>query len=238
VGVIRDFKYVGDPGPGQDHPDFGAFCCTMTPGLVKPDLGPQSKPVFAGICDQGNPDINDPTVCPAAPGGMMSGQMLTTQASFDQWYRYTPDVNLPFLIYLQFAKNGNVFTFEADGANEYFPLDGAGWGNNHTVNGVPHNFGFTTELHLQFTYKGGETFSFTGDDDVWVFIAGKLAVDLGGVHPAVTGSVRLDTLGLTVGSEYPLDVFNAERHTTNSDFRVDTDLTFSNCGTVPTGSAQ
>lgn len=231
VGVVRDFKYYNDPGPGTDHPDFGNFCCGVTLGLVQPTLDAQGKPQLAGICDQGNPDIGNATTCPG-------GQMVTTQANFAQWYHNTPDVNLPYLVYLEFVKNGNVYTFEADGNHEYFPLDGAGWGNNATGNGASHNFGFTTELHLLFTYNGGESFSFTGDDDVWVFINGKLAVDIGGVHGSTTSSVQLDSLGLTKGQQYPLDIFNAERHVVDSDFRVDTNLSFANCGTIPTGTAQ
>ena len=43
-------------------------------------------------------------------------------------------------------------------------------------------------------YQAGTspTLDFTGDDDGWVFVNGKLAVDIGGVHPPKSGSVTLD----------------------------------------------
>lgn len=86
-----------------------------------------------------------------------------------------------------------------------------------------HIHHFTTQINSSFTYSGGESFTFTGDD-VWVFINKKLVIDIGGVHGNSPGTSDLDTLGLTVGNTYPLDVFHAERHTTQSNFRIDTTI--------------
>jgi len=71
-------------------------------------------------------------------------------------------------------------------------------------------------------------FEFRGDDDLFVFIAGQLAMDLGGVHGPQTATVELDAFaaqaGLTVGGEYDIDFFFAERHTSESNFRIETTI--------------
>ena len=113
------------------------------------------------------------------------------------------------------------FTFSD---NAFFPLDNLGFGNQ----GNAHNFHFTTEIHSTFKYNGGEIFQFTGDDDVWVFVNKKLALDLGGVHGVEQATVDFDAkaaaLGITVGSTYQLDVFHAERHTVESNFKMVTTI--------------
>jgi fibro-slime domain-containing protein len=206
TGTVRDFKsYAG----GNGHPDFETFSGNGLPGLVETTLGADHKPVYAH------------------PGGTAN---TTGPAEFDQWYRDTAGVNIaiPFTI-TPMIDNDGALVYDN---SAFFPIDGQGFGDE----GNPHNFGFTFELHMEFAYKGGEVFTFTGDDDLWVFINDQLAIDLGGLHPALSATIDLDAraaeLGITPGTTYPLDLFHAERHTTASNFRIQSSLDFTNCAPI------
>ncbi len=192
------------------HPDFEAYLGS-DPGIVQPALGADKKPIYAG--QSGNPTT-------------------TSQADFDQWYRDVSGINLsaPLTMSLTDPDNDGVFTYAN---NAFFPIDGQLFGNQERL----HNYHFTFELHTEFTYQGDETFTFTGDDDLWVFINDQLVIDLGGVHGAMTDSVNLDTLGLTLDQDYDLDLFFAERHTSQSNFRIDTSLKLKQENGVPDAGA-
>jgi len=90
------------------------------------------------------------------------------------------------------------------------------------------NFLFTTEIHVMFTYKAGQAFTFRGDDDLWIFVNNRLALDLGSLHAPEQGVIDFDkqaaALGISVGQSYPMDIFHAERHTSGSNFRFETNI--------------
>lgn len=97
-------------------------------------------------------------------------------------------------------------------------------------NGGRHNFSYAVKIQAKFEYVPGQYFDFYGDDDVWVFIDRRLAVDIGGQHTQAAGAVLLDTIGqntgdtLVPGQTYDFHIFYAERHTSESNFRMHTSI--------------
>jgi len=242
TGVIRDFKV--------SHPDFEAYADTSATGLVNKTLDEEGKPTAKYL------RVKDGKGTDSTKSG--TKQAITSHESFSQWFRDVPGVNkrIEYAITLEkHATKPGVYVFAREKAksgsnhNYFFPIDNAGWGYtggstdklgtkkfiyDGSNNASKRNYHFTYELKTKFTFtprnerNSDLVFEFTGDDDVWVFINGKLAVDLGGVHGQLQGSVNLDTkkaeLGLVEGETYELVLFFAERCSTESNFRIETTM--------------
>ena len=198
TGVVRDFT-PGALVPGSSNPDFEWGIGGVQTGLVANTLtGNAPTPVSFG-----------------APG------YITSAASFAEWFGAAAPSRAHSITLDETSPGSGVYSYSN---SSFFPIDGEMFGNQ----GRSHNYHFTYQIAATFGYVPGtgQTFTFTGDDDVWVFFDKQLGIDLGGVHGAASQTVNLDTLfgpGKAEGN-YSFDFYFAERHTSESNLRIDTSL--------------
>lgn len=226
-------------------------------GMVNPTLGADGKPtLFTGPADTGDTGIQVPVGAgyqqrvvngpdcwseanpnPNPAGTCFIGICQTwaitppsfgeihNASTFAQWFTDVPGVNETIEDELVLVEDPPGSGIQVYDSNAFFPIDGRGFGNTA---GQQHNYHFTTEIHVQFTYVAGQKFTFRGDDDLWIFVNGKLALDVGGLHQALTGTIDFDLqaaeLGIEPGKSYPMAIFHAERQTDASNFRIETNI--------------
>lgn len=193
------------PDMGQQQPagTMAAATCNSVPGAAT------GTRYF-------NIDGRDATFC-----GYGAQDFLT----FSQWYLDTDGVNQTIAETLVLTElPSGAFRFESD---SFFPLTGRGFGNN----GNATNFHFTSELRYWFEYDAAAnaTLTFDGDDDVWVFVNGRLTVDISGTHGEIEDSVVVNgsttdvdgtPLDLVDGNVYEIALFQAERNTSFSNYQL------------------
>ncbi|WP_437820042.1 fibro-slime domain-containing protein [Sorangium sp. So ce1078] len=216
--LYRDFN--------DTHPDFEMDFRgdVVRRELVEPALDSEGKPVFLDSIGC-SADLQTPLGC---RDGNPNQVVITSKESFDQWYRDVPGVNMSFPKQLELEESppgSGQYVFDS---TDFFPLAPEEGFGITPANHKNQNFLFTTEIHLKFGYVAGQQFSFRGDDDMWIFINGKLALDLGSMHGPESGVIDFDAqaeyLGIYPGNSYTMDIFHAERHTDGSNFHIETNI--------------
>lgn len=135
-------------------------------------------------------------------------------------------------------ENGEIYNGGGDEKNlGFYPLEGLGYEqdgllkNTSFTDSKHRNGGFTLRGESQFVYNEGANlyFTFTGDDDVYMYINGVLALDLGGAHGRNTKTVKLDSLNkdtykLKDGEVATFTFFYMERCSDASTFGIETNM--------------
>jgi len=249
IGIVRDFREKSAAGGHADFERSPSEGFAHYQQQVHDALDAEGKPVFRSAGkkttrqwrDSAGRNMMQPrSYISARPGdsagslATSNGGSITTATNFSKWFRDVPGVNMsaqvPLTLTRQPGTNTYTFNDRTDSRFQnlggFFPINGQLLGNSGGSTPTK-NFHFTFELLTQFQFKAntGQVFSFTGDDDVYVFIDNKLVIDLGGVHTAQNQSIQLDRLNWLVdGQTYDLRFFFAERHRSESNCRIDTNL--------------
>jgi len=193
--------------------------CGLTKGLVKTLLNAQGRPEWTGTvgCDIGE-EAHGPqhwydTLWRAADRS--TSNTRSAGATQVNSFKCLP-------VTLRLDANDGYYKFSN---SNYFPLDipGTGTATPYAPAGG-NNFHFAMHAKATFEYVRGLEFKFTGDDDVWIFIDKKLALDLGGQHGPVSASLNLDKQGLKEGKSYQFDMFYSERHKIGSSMAIQTTM--------------
>lgn len=174
---------------------------------------------------------------PVATG---NGKLIPNQGldNLDGWFEAMEGKNANYTgaLKLEYQADGAEFGFYHD---QFYPLDEAGFSDGDEVNKDGHNHLWTMSFAVPFTVlaSGEEGFAIRADDDTFVYVGDKLAIDMGGIHDATTGKFMITDEGeiytavegeelaysgikLNAGDGSIIRIFHADRDSKDSIFEV------------------
>ncbi len=154
------------------------------------------------------------TIVTAATGDVLSAD------TFYEWWRNVLGVNQSTVQTIRMTRNKfGVYLYFND---NYRPINGLLLGNE----GQPNNYHLTVEIDADFAYTagGGQWFEIRCTDDAYLFVNGRLVIDLGGYGYNKVMFADMGRLGLLDGETYRLQLFHAQRQRGLAIFRLQTNM--------------
>jgi fibro-slime domain-containing protein len=247
TGIVRDFL--------PSHPDFdvvppegyGHYMWNIATGMNDDGrpayVGGGYKVLTQAHDAQGRPicwTLYDPGAgdTPAEQDSPDTGS-ITSAATFDEWFRDVPGVNLSTLVTVTgvMQEDGEYEGLYEVNVPQFYPIDDMLFGNDSGE----HNSFFTFTIAAEFTHdaSAGYVLMFKSDDDAYIFMegpglpdGGRMIGDLGGINGSPEQWVDLNRLGLEDGTTYRIYFFKADRSDASSRLHLVTNVPFTS--QVPT----
>jgi fibro-slime domain-containing protein len=239
-------RAIAEDGSANGHPDFGSSSIGVRHyiGTVENTIGGDGKPVYRGWTVGGKwqtlknnfpfrdaagrhipPQLYRPALGDTAGvyQGIGNKPSVTSAASLAAWFADGPSAKASKAFDLVLEPNGN----DAYTAQLFVSSCGADFSPG-LAGFVPY---FTYEATASFTYRDQDEAGYTpwmiakADDDLWIYIDGKLVSDISGIqNQEVEQHIDLTRLGLSNGVDYEIKLFYAARKHNGSVMKMATNI--------------